>query len=62
MLEDAMIIELLVLVIILGLVSFIAQRLLPEPFRSIAYAICVALLLIWLLRFAGVIGGPWSRP
>lgn len=49
-----MLIELLVVVIVLGLVVYIAQTFLPEPFRKIAIAVCVVALLIWLLRFAGL--------
>jgi len=50
-----MLIELLVMVLVLGLVCYVAQVLLPEPFRRIAYAVCVVVLLIWVLRFAGVL-------
>jgi len=49
-----MLIELLVLVLILGLVVWVARTLLPQPFQNIALAVCVVILLIWLLRFAGV--------
>lgn len=47
--------ELIVLVLVLGLLAFVAQRLFPEPFKSIAYAVCLVVLVVWLLRFAGIL-------
>ena len=49
-----MLIELLILVIVLGLVVYVARTLLPQPFQNIALAVCVVILLIWLLRIAGL--------
>jgi len=46
-----MLIELLAVVLILGLVAFLAYRLLPEPFKSATMAVCVVILVLWLLRF-----------
>ena len=50
-----MLIELLILVLVLGLVAWIARQILPQPFQNIALAVCVVILLVWLLRFAGVL-------
>jgi hypothetical protein len=47
-------IELLILVLILGLVVYLARQFLPQPFQNVAIAVCIVILLIWLLRFAGV--------
>ena len=47
--------ELIVLVLVLGLLSFVAYRLFPEPFKSIVYAVCVIVLVVWVLRFAGIL-------
>jgi hypothetical protein len=52
-----MLIELLILIIVLGLVVYVARTLLPQPFQNIALAVCIVILLIWLLRFAGVYPG-----
>ena len=49
-----MLVELLILVIILGLVVWVARTLLPQPFQNIALAVCVVILLIWLLRVARI--------
>ena len=50
-----MLIELLILVLVLGLVVWIVRQFLGEPFRTVAVVVCVVILLIWLLRFAGVL-------
>ena len=50
-----MLVDLLVLVLILGFFVWVAQRVLAEPFRSIALGIAVLILLIWLLRFSGIL-------
>ena len=49
-----MLVELLILVIVLGLVAWIARQFLPQPFQNIALAVCVVILLIWLLRVARI--------
>jgi hypothetical protein len=59
--EAAMLVELLILVLVLGLIMGLAKRLLEPQFFQAAVAICLVILLIWLLRFAGALG-PWSRP
>jgi len=55
-----MLIELLIFVLVLGLVVWIARQVLPQPWQNIAIAVCVVFLLVWLLRFAGVILRPAS--
>lgn len=50
-----MLIELLVVVLVLMLVCWLAQKWLQEPARSAAYAVCAVILVVWLLRFAGLI-------
>ena len=47
-----MLVELLILVIVLGLVVYLARQLLPQPFQNIALAVCIVILLVWLLRIA----------
>lgn len=49
-----MLIELVVFVLVLGLVIWIARQVLPQPWQNVAIAVCVVILLVWLLRFAGV--------
>ena len=46
-----MLVELIAVVLILGLVVFLAQRLLPEPFKTVTIAVCAVILVLWLLRF-----------
>jgi hypothetical protein len=45
-------IELLVLILILGLIVWLVRQFLGEPFGTAATAVCVVLLILWLLRFA----------
>jgi hypothetical protein len=55
-----MLVELLILILVLGLIMGLAKRLLDPQFFQAAVAVCLVILLIWLLRFAGALG-PWSR-
>jgi hypothetical protein len=52
-----MLIELLILILILGLIVWLVRQFLGEPFNTAATVVCVIILIIWLLRFAGVAGG-----
>ena len=49
-----MLIELVIVVLVLGLLVYIARQALPQPWQNIAIAVTVVILLVWLLRFAGV--------
>ena len=51
-------IELLILILVLGLVVELSRRYLSDPFRSIVIVLSIVILLVWLLRFAGV----WRIP
>jgi hypothetical protein len=48
-----MLIDLLLLILVLGLIVWLIRRFLGEPFSTAATVVCVVLLIIWLLRFAG---------
>lgn len=52
-----MLFDLLVAVLILGLVAFICQTLLPEPFRRVALVVCVVILIVYMLQLLRL-GGP----
>ena len=49
-----MLIEPVIFILVLGLVVWVARQALPQPWQNIAIAVCVVILLVWLLRFAGV--------
>jgi hypothetical protein len=46
--------QFIVIALVLGLVSWVAQHYLPEPFRRIVLVVCVVILIVWLLRLVGV--------
>jgi hypothetical protein len=54
-------IELLVMILVLGLIVWLVRKFLGEPFHTAATVVCVVILIIWLLRFAGLVGGSGSR-
>ena len=45
-----MLIELLVLVLVLGLIVYVAESLLGPPFALYARIVCVIILIAWLIR------------
>lgn len=47
--------QLLIAVIVLGLLAWIVQTMLPEPFRKVGIVVLVIILVIYLLRFAGML-------
>jgi len=52
----AILVQLLIGLIILGLVFWLVQSYipLPAPFKTVIYVILVLILLIWLLRIFGI--------
>lgn len=46
-----MLISLLVACIVVGLVAYIVQQFLPEPYRRVALVILAVILVIYLLQF-----------
>jgi hypothetical protein len=55
-----MLVDLLILILVLGLILWLVRTLLPEPFQTAATVVCVVILILWLLRFAGY-GGALLR-
>lgn len=53
-----MLIELLILILILGLIVWLVRTFLGEPFHTVAIAVCVVILIVWLLRVVNVHGLP----
>jgi hypothetical protein len=51
-----MLIELLILIVVLGLISYVARALLGEPFATYAHVVCVIILIAWLIRLIR----PWA--
>lgn len=56
-----MLIELLVLILVLGLIVYVARSLLGEPFGTYANIVCVIILIVWLIRILRVFPA-WSAP
>jgi hypothetical protein len=45
-----MLVELLILILVLGLIVYVARSLLGEPFGTYANIVCVIILIVWLIR------------
>jgi hypothetical protein len=45
-----MLVELLVLMLVLGLITYVAESLLGPPFAVYARVVCVIILIAWLIR------------
>jgi hypothetical protein len=51
---------LLVAVIVIGLIFYLLSMLpIPQPWANIARVILVVIVIIWLLSFTGLLGGPY---
>jgi len=51
--------SLLIALIVVGIIYWIATLLpIPEPFKKIALALCLLILLIWVLNIVGI-GSSW---
>jgi len=45
-----MLVELLILILVLGLIVYVAENLLGAPFTLYARIVCVIILIAWLIR------------
>lgn len=54
---------LLFAVIVVGLIYWLVTQLpLSPPLKQIAQGLCIAILLFWVLKIAGMVGPAWRLP
>jgi hypothetical protein len=57
-----MLISLLIAVIVIGLLFYVLSLLpIPQPWLNIARVILIVIVIIWLLGYVGLPGGPYWR-
>lgn len=55
-----MLISLLIAVIVIGLLFYVLSLLpIPQPWLNIARVILIVIVIIWLLSYVGIAGGPY---
>jgi hypothetical protein len=58
-----MLISLLIAVLVIGLIFYLLSIIpLPQPWANVAKVILVVIVIIWLLSFTGMLGGPYWGP